>query len=284
MRWRARSSSPARPSSGCATGCGSSATPRRPPRSRATVPDSHGVYMVPAFVGLGAPHWDAGCARPDLRPHARCHRRAPGARGARVGGLPDARPRRGDGRDGARRAAAIRVDGGMAANDWFCQFLADMLEARVERPAELETTALGAAFLAGLATGVWPNLQALAATWKAAAVFTPRMDAPRRAGKPGRLEAPPRRTLEADPPLKNPTRLRPAIVGGGIHGACIARDAPAAAFRHARRTRRPRGATSSASSKLVHGGLRYLEHLRPAPGARVPHGARASSSPPPRTS
>jgi len=84
-------------------------------------------------------------------------------------------------RDGARRTEAIRVDGGMAANDWFCQFLADVLEARVERPAELETTALGAAFLAGLATGVWANLEALAATWKAAAVFTPRMAAARRA-------------------------------------------------------------------------------------------------------
>ena len=63
----------------------------------------------------------------------------------------------------------------MAANDWFCQFLADMLEARVERPAELETTALGAAFLAGLATGVWPDLDALAATWRSGAVFSPRM-------------------------------------------------------------------------------------------------------------
>ena len=83
-------------------------------------------------------------------------------------------------RDGARRAEAIRVDGGMAANDWFCQFLADVLEARVERPAELETTALGAAFLAGLATGVWSDLEALAGHWQAADVFTPRMDDKRR--------------------------------------------------------------------------------------------------------
>ena len=68
-------------------------------------------------------------------------------------------------RDGAVRAATIRVDGGMAANDWFCQFLADVLNANVERPTELETTALGAAFLAGLATGVWKDLDAVAATW-----------------------------------------------------------------------------------------------------------------------
>ena len=146
-----------------------------------TVPDNHGVYMVPAFVGLGAPHWD-----PDARGLV-CGLTldATGAHLARAAlesvayqtlDLADAMRR-----DGARRTEAIRVDGGMAANDWFCQFLADVLEARVERPAELETTALGAAFLAGLATGVWANLEALAATWKAAAVFTPRMAAARRA-------------------------------------------------------------------------------------------------------
>ena len=63
----------------------------------------------------------------------------------------------------------------MAANDWFCQFLADMLGAAVERPRELETTALGAGFLAGLATGVWPDLAAVAATWDCSAQFVPRM-------------------------------------------------------------------------------------------------------------
>jgi glycerol kinase len=83
-------------------------------------------------------------------------------------------------RDGAARAATIRVDGGMAANDWFCQFLADVLDASVERPTELETTALGAAFLAGLATGVWKDLAAVAATWARGASFTPKMTASRR--------------------------------------------------------------------------------------------------------
>jgi glycerol kinase len=78
------------------------------------------------------------------------------------------------------RAATIRVDGGMAANDWFCQFLADVLNASVERPTELETTALGAAFLAGLATGVWKDLGAVAATWARGAGFTPKMTAARR--------------------------------------------------------------------------------------------------------
>jgi glycerol kinase len=84
-------------------------------------------------------------------------------------------------RDGARAMNALRVDGGMAANDWFCQFLADVLEARVERPAELETTALGAAFLAGLATGVWNSLGSVADAWSTAAVFAPSMTPARRA-------------------------------------------------------------------------------------------------------
>ena len=68
----------------------------------------------------------------------------------------------------------------MAANDWLCQFLADMLEAPVERPVQIETTALGAAFHAGLAAGIWSGLDALAATWERGALFEPRMDAARR--------------------------------------------------------------------------------------------------------
>lgn len=147
----------------------------------ARVPDDHGVFLVPAFVGLGAPYWE------------------PDARGLLCGLTLDASPAHlaraalesvayqtldlttAMARDGAQRAAALRIDGGMAANDWFCQFLADILEARVERPAELETTALGAAFLAGLATGVWKDLEALAATWRKATEFTPAMPARRRA-------------------------------------------------------------------------------------------------------
>ena len=147
----------------------------------ASLPEDHGVYMVPAFVGLGAPHWD------------------PLARGLICGLTFDASPAhlaraalesvayqtldltQAMTGDGARRTEAMRVDGGMAANDWFCQFLADILEARVERPAEIETTALGAAFLAGLATGLWPDVASLESTWQAGAVFTPRMPPERRA-------------------------------------------------------------------------------------------------------
>jgi glycerol kinase len=74
----------------------------------------------------------------------------------------------------------MRVDGAMAANDWLCQFLADMLQTNVERPAQLETTALGVAFHAGLATGLWDDVQALAQTWTLERRFEPRMSADQR--------------------------------------------------------------------------------------------------------
>ena len=139
------------------------------------VPDNHGVYMVPAFVGLGAPHWD-----PDARgaifgltlgaTQAHLARAALEAVGYQTMDLAGAMVA-----DGGETPASLRVDGGMAANDWLCQFLADMIEAPVERPANLETTALGAAFHAGLATGVWSGLPALAALRSEGRIFTPQM-------------------------------------------------------------------------------------------------------------
>ena len=139
------------------------------------VPDNHGVYMVPAFVGLGAPHWD-----PDARgaifgltlgaTQAHLARAALEAVAYQTTDLARAMAC-----DGGEGLAKLRVDGGMAANDWLCQFLADMLQVPVERPVHLETTALGAAFHAGLATGVWPDLAALSATWTQGRLFTPHM-------------------------------------------------------------------------------------------------------------
>jgi glycerol kinase len=75
---------------------------------------------------------------------------------------------------------AVRIDGGMAANAWFGQFLADILKVPVARSRTLETTALGAAFLAGLATGVWKDLPALERTWQQSDNFRPAMPADRR--------------------------------------------------------------------------------------------------------
>ena len=136
--------------------------------------------MVPAFVGLGAPHWvpDARALICGLTLNATgAHLARAALESVAYQTLDLTNAMAGD---GARRAATIRVDGGMAANDWFCQFLADALDAPVERPSQLETTALGAAFLAGLATGVWADLQAVARTWTTGAVFKPAMAASRR--------------------------------------------------------------------------------------------------------
>ena len=158
---------------------------------------NHGVYMTPAFVGLGAPHW------------------APNARGLICGLTLDAGPAHlaraalesvayqtldlteAMTADAGAAAAALRVDGGMAVNDWLCQFLADVLHAPVERPAGVETTALGAAFLAGLATGVWPDLDALSATWALERRFEPAMDEGTRAGLIAGWQDAVRRTLLA---------------------------------------------------------------------------------------
>jgi len=144
------------------------------------VPDSHGVYLVPAFVGLGAPHW-----KPDARAlicgltldatRAHVARAALESVALQTLDLASAMAA-----DGTQNAASIRVDGGMAANDWFCQFLADVVDARVERPSQVETTAMGAAFLAGLACGVWTDLAAVASTWTSGATFTPGMSRERR--------------------------------------------------------------------------------------------------------
>lgn len=162
------------------------------------VPDNHGVYMVPAFVGLGAPHWD------------------PEARGAIFGLTLDASAAHlaraaleavayqsrdlleamaGDG----ARPSEIRIDGGMTANEWLCQFLADVLDLPVERPRNLETTALGAAFMAGLATGVWNSLDEIAATWARRDGFISRMESARRDQLIAGWRAAVNRTLAASP-------------------------------------------------------------------------------------
>ncbi len=144
------------------------------------VADNGGVYMVPAFVGLGAPHW-----QPDARgliagltlgtSAAHVARAALEAVAYQTSDLADAMVA-----DGAEPPAAIRVDGGMSANDWLCQFLADILRVPVERPATLETTALGAAYLAGMATGVWDGIAGVAAIRRDVRRFEPVMGADER--------------------------------------------------------------------------------------------------------
>lgn len=141
------------------------------------VADNGGVHLVPAFTGLGAPHW-----RPDARgvlsgltlasTAAHVARAALEAVGYQTADLLDAMMR-----DGTAMPTTMRVDGGMSANDWLCQFLADVLDVPVERPADLETTASGAAFLAGLAVGVWNSLDEVATLVATGERFVPRMKA-----------------------------------------------------------------------------------------------------------
>jgi len=137
--------------------------------------DHNGVYLVPAFTGLGAPYWD------------------PAARGAIFGltrdtgiaqivaaglqsvcfqtrDLLDAMQA-----DGAQNTAALRVDGGMVINNWVVQELANILGVTVDRPQVTETTALGAAYLAGLQLGIFKNLDDIASHWACERTFTPVM-------------------------------------------------------------------------------------------------------------
>jgi len=135
------------------------------------------VYLVPAFVGLGAPWWDAE-ARASITGLTRNSGPAELARAAlesvsyQTRDLIDAMRKDWKGANDT----VLRVDGGMVGSDFTMQFLADMLNTPVDRPTILETTALGAAWLAGWKAGVWPDQQGFAARWALDRQFTPHMD------------------------------------------------------------------------------------------------------------
>ena len=141
----------------------------------ASVPDPGGIYLVPAFVGLGAPHWDAhargaivGLTRGTTAAHvARAALEAIAFQSTEVLIAMQ--------RDAGIELGELRVDGGAAANDLLMQFQADLLGVPLARPRVLETTALGAAYLAGLATGVWRSADEIASQWRRERLFEPRM-------------------------------------------------------------------------------------------------------------
>jgi glycerol kinase len=144
------------------------------------VPDTGGVYLVPAFVGLGAPHWDAyarGTVVGITRGTSRNHfvRAALESIAYQTRAVVDSMTG-----DSGLRPEALRVDGGAARNNFLCQFQADILGIPVERPETTESTALGAAYLAGLATGFWKNEEELKPQLKIGHRFEPAMDAARR--------------------------------------------------------------------------------------------------------
>ena len=140
------------------------------------VPDTGGVYFVPAFVGLGAPYWDP-YARGILVGLTRGTTRAHIARAALEAIAYQSRDVLDTMTDEADlRIEALRIDGGASANDFLCQFQADVLNADVLRPAVIETTGLGAAYLAGVGAGIWKTTE-LAGRWKLERRFTPTMTA-----------------------------------------------------------------------------------------------------------
>jgi glycerol kinase len=146
-----------------------------------SVPDTGGVYLVPAFVGLGAPYWDmyargvlVGLTRGTTRAHV--VRATLEAIAYQTRDVLDAMTVAAE-----QPPAELRVDGGATANDFLCQFQADVLGLPILRPRVRETTALGAAYLAGLGTGLWPGPEALRALWQLDRAFEPTMAAARRA-------------------------------------------------------------------------------------------------------
>ncbi len=140
-----------------------------------SVSDNGGVYVVPAFAGLGAPHWDpyargivAGLTRGATGGHLA--RAALESIAYQVADVLDAMRA-----DAGMKITTLRVDGGAAVNNLLMQFQADMLGVPVVRPKIFETTALGAAYLAGLATGFWKNRDQVAAQWQVDRIFEPSM-------------------------------------------------------------------------------------------------------------
>ena len=136
---------------------------------------NHGVYLVPAFTGLGAPYWDAE-ARGALYGLTRDTGPAVVTRAALEAVCYQTMDLMSAMREDGAEIDTVRVDGGMVANDWFSQYLANVLDIAVERPRQTETTALGAAYLAGLQVGVYGGLDELTANWEREREFTPDMD------------------------------------------------------------------------------------------------------------
>ncbi|REL25628.1 glycerol kinase [Thalassotalea euphylliae] len=138
-----------------------------------------GIYFVPAFTGLGAPYWD-----PEARGAIFGLTRATGINEIVSAGLQSVCYQTDDltqaiAKDGIA-IKQMRVDGGMAANNWFIQFLADILDVQIDRPKTVETSALGAAYLAGLQAGVYDSLAHIQSLWQSDTQLTPKMSSEQR--------------------------------------------------------------------------------------------------------
>ena len=140
-----------------------------------SVPDTNGVYVVPAFTGLGAPYWDQyarGAILGLTRGAGKAHlvRATVESLAYQVHDVLEAMEK-----DSGIDLSALRVDGGASANNFLMQFQADLLDTQVGRPSCIETTALGASYLAGLATGFWKDASEVKSNWQIGRQFTPQM-------------------------------------------------------------------------------------------------------------
>jgi glycerol kinase len=140
------------------------------------VEDTNGVYLVPAFVGLGAPRWDpyargiiAGLTRGANKFHI--VRAALESMAYQTNDVLKTMEE-----DSKIKLTSLKVDGGASANDFLMQFQADIINVPVKRPVSVETTALGASYLAGLATGYWKNREDVLSNWKISRIFAPQME------------------------------------------------------------------------------------------------------------
>jgi glycerol kinase len=136
---------------------------------------NRGVYLVPAFTGLGAPYWDPD-ARGAIFGITRDTGRADFVRAALESVCYQTHDLLSAMSDDGAAPDTLRVDGGMVANDWVVQFLSDILDIQVDRPEVMETTALGAAYLAGLQAGLYNDLNDVRDNWRRQAGFTPNMN------------------------------------------------------------------------------------------------------------
>jgi glycerol kinase len=146
----------------------------------AKVPDTGGVYLVPAFTGLGAPYWDMyarGCIVGITRGTKRAHIIRAAEEAIAYQSLDLVRAME---KDTGEKIQELRVDGGASRDKFLMQFQADILDASIVRPEIRETTALGAALLAGIATGFWQGIDEVKSKWQCDMKFTPDMDAARR--------------------------------------------------------------------------------------------------------
>jgi glycerol kinase len=148
----------------------------------ASIVDTGGVYLIPAFTGLGAPYWNplargaiVGLTRDSSKEHI--VRAALESVAYQSLDLLNAMMS-----DSQEKLTTLRVDGGMAANNWLLQFLSDMLNSEIERPVCIETSALGAAYLAGLQVGMYQSLEEISELWQQNIKFMPRMSLPVRKG------------------------------------------------------------------------------------------------------